>query len=194
MAASLKLMTSIKSTCLIVPITKESIVTIRCHDQIWMFSLPSINDEDHTIQPHFLKEKREEDTIYCVVIYCEQVYAPIWSGKYQARYGILQFAERVVKGLNYFLFVLESGAIDFNFGIEIGPEGKEWEQFLTLLGAFSDSMGLKGKLIKQLQDIVAVQRVDRSKIKMLLEEVLAVYFLPHELFLVSGKSLEKMEE
>jgi hypothetical protein len=159
-----------------------------------MFSLPFMNDEDRTIQPHFLKEKSEDDTIYCVVIYCEKVYAPIWSGKYKTKYGILQFAERAVKGLIYFLFVLESGAIDFNFGIEIGPAGVEWEQFLTLLGAFSDSMGLKGKLIKQLKDIVEVQRVDRSKLKMLLEEVLANYFLPHELFLVSGKSLEKMEE
>lgn len=174
----------LKFSSLSLPLIRTVMVTVQLRERVWLFSLP-IHPNDQKITP-FLLETESDINLYCAVVNAEQLYPPIWSGKYDDCQTFLRFIERVIEAVSYFLSVLESGAVDKEYGL-IGIDFYHWQQFLNIIDAFSKSLHLGRKLTKKLTRKVSGHELDPIKFKGLIKEILHNHFLPHEVASV-GKS------
>lgn len=162
-----------------IPITLESIITIRCEDQVWWYLVPH---SSQCVMINYLFF-RQEETVHCVIVHDEKVYSSIWSGQVKKSRCLMGFAERLVAALSFFLFVLESDAVDKVDGVIVNTNIRKWDQFLHLIEVFSRMVHSKGRLKQELEKIVMKHRVDPIKFKMLLQQVLHDNFSPLELLL-----------
>ena len=160
-----------------IPITLESMITIRWADQVWWYLIPP-SSECVIINYLFFRQK---ETVHCVIVHNEKVYSSIWSGRAKKSRCLMGFAERLVAALSFFLSVLESDEVEKIDGIFVNTNIRKWDQFLRLIDVFSRMIQSKGRLKEELEKIVRKHRVDPIKFKMLLHQVLHDNFSPVEL-------------